>query len=147
MQLKNLRLEILSTFSWGFWVFEAHFVIKILLIKKFYKLVNAFKSSILLLLGFTIILETLLKNLRKGAQSSGKLQGWGLQLFKKANSSIGDFEDATQICISFFKSLNQSFIMTHCSSLPLSFDPNFSEIENTFQRYSGVICDWWLISQ
>ena len=45
------------------------------------KLVNAFKSSILLLLGLPIILEVLLKNLRKGAQFSVKLQGWGLQPF------------------------------------------------------------------
>ena len=38
------------------------------------KLVNTFKSSILLLLGFSIILKTLLKNLRKGTQPSVKLQ-------------------------------------------------------------------------
>ena len=38
------------------------------------KLINAFKSSTLLLLGLTVILETLLKNLRKGTQSSVKLQ-------------------------------------------------------------------------
>ena len=45
------------------------------------KLVNAFKSSILLLLGLPIILETLLKNLRKETQSSVKLQDRGLQPF------------------------------------------------------------------
>ena len=45
------------------------------------KLVNAIKSSILLLLGLQIILETLLRNLHKGTQSSVKLQDWGLQPF------------------------------------------------------------------
>ena len=45
------------------------------------ELVNAIKSSILLLLGHTIILETLLKNFRKGAQSWVKLQD-GLQPYK-----------------------------------------------------------------
>ena len=43
------------------------------------KLVRAINSSILLLLGLLIILETLLKNLRKGTQSSVKLQDWHLQ--------------------------------------------------------------------
>lgn len=38
------------------------------------KLVRAINSSILLQLGLPIILETLLKNLRKGTQSSVKLQ-------------------------------------------------------------------------
>ena len=88
LQLRHLRLEILSTFPYDFCVFEAHFVILIFLIKKRLvcnqhyrnihdpnKLVNAIKSSILLLLGLPTILETLLKNLRKGTQSSVKLQG------------------------------------------------------------------------
>ena len=86
-QLRHLRLEIFPTFPYDFCVFEAHFVILIFLIKKREvcnqryrnihdpsKLVNAIKSSILLLLGLPIILETLLKNLRKGTQSSVKLQ-------------------------------------------------------------------------
>ena len=38
------------------------------------KLIKAFKSSTLLLLGLPVILETLLKNLRKETQSSVKLQ-------------------------------------------------------------------------
>ena len=45
------------------------------------KLIKAFKSSTLLLLGLPVILETLLKNLRKETQSSVKLQDWGLQPF------------------------------------------------------------------
>ena len=62
-------LEIFSTFSQGV-VCNQHY-------RNIYdpsKLVNAIKSSILLLLGLPIILETLLKNLRKGTQSSVKLQ-------------------------------------------------------------------------
>ena len=46
------------------------------------KLINAIiKSPILVLLGLPIILETLLKNLRKGTQSLVNLQDWGLQPF------------------------------------------------------------------
>ena len=43
-------------------------------IHDFSKLVNAFESSILLLLGLLIILKTILKNLLKGTQFSVKLQ-------------------------------------------------------------------------
>ena len=45
------------------------------------KLVDAFKSSILLLLSLLKILETVLKNLRKETQSSVKFQDWRLQPF------------------------------------------------------------------
>ena len=120
MQLRHLRLEIFSTFSEGFWIFEAHFVIKNFLIKKcvvcnqHYRnihdprtLVNAFKFSILLLLGLPKTLETLLKNLRKGTQSSVKWQDWGQQPFKEMNSSMGVFEGVNQIRSSFLKSLRQ----------------------------------------
>ena len=99
LQFRYLRLKVFSTFSEGFWVFQAHFVKKIqegcgynLLVKTFliekcvvcnqhYRnihdprtLVNAFKFSILLLLGLPETLETLLKNLSQGTQSSVKLQ-------------------------------------------------------------------------
>ena len=71
------------------------------------KLVNALKSSILLLLGLPIILEALLKNLRKITQFSLKLQDWGVQPFLKMNYSKGVSEDAAQIRGSFLKSLRQ----------------------------------------
>ena len=71
------------------------------------QLVNAIKSSILLLLGLPITLETLLKNLLKGTQSSVKLQDWGQQPFKKMNSSVDVFDDVAQIRGSFLTSLRQ----------------------------------------
>ena len=45
MQLKHLRLEIFLTFSWGFWVFEAHLLTKIFLIKKNVYAKNAIVKS------------------------------------------------------------------------------------------------------
>ena len=41
---------------------------------------------------------------------------------------------------------NKSDIMTPCFSLPLPFVHNFSEIESTFQRCSGITrdCGWYL---
>ena len=68
------------------------------------KLVNALKSSALLL-------ETLLKNLGTGTQSSVKFfTGLRLIVFYRMNSAVGVFEDATQICGSFLKSLRPTYL-------------------------------------
>ena len=125
MQLRHLRLEIFFNIflrSLGFWAllyYKKFYYKKCVVCNQHYhnihdpsKLVNAFRSSILLFLGLLIIQETLLKHLPKGTQSSVKLEDWGLQSFLKMKSSIGVFEEATQICGSFLKSLrlpNQKF--------------------------------------
>ena len=82
----NIFLRFLG--FWGSFYYKIFLIKKCVVCNQYYrnihdpsKLVNAIKSSILLLLGLPIILETLLKNLRKGTQSSVKLQDWGLQPF------------------------------------------------------------------